>query len=130
MIRGLKVALILFGAIEILFGLAFIIAPYQVASMSGLGEIATYVPYFMASLGGCFIAVSVWFIVAGLDPLRHISLVKLAILWSILGVVTGSYSIVRGAVDFNQAGMGIILDAVFAVAFLALYPYRKPQFQE
>ena len=130
MIRGLKIALIVYGAILILFGLAFIIAPYQAASMSGLGEIATYVPYFMASLGGCFIAVSVWFIVAGLDPLRHTSLVKLAILWSILGVVTGSYSIVRGAVDFSQAGMGIILDAVFAVAFLALYPYRKPQFQE
>ena len=125
MIRGLKIALIVYGAILILSGLAFIIAPYQVASMSGLGEIAAQVPYFMASLGGCFIAVSVWFIVAGLDPLRHISLVKLAILWSSLGVVTGLYSIVQGAVDFSQAGMGIILDAVFAIAFLALYPYRK-----
>ncbi len=125
MIRGLKIALIVYGAILILSGLAFIIAPYQVASMSGLGEIAAQVPYFMALLGGCFIAVSVWFIVAGLEPLRHISLVKLAILWSSLGVVTGLYSIVQGAVDFSQAGMGIILDAVFAIAFLALYPYRK-----
>ena len=125
MIRGLKIALIVYGAILILSGLAFIIAPYQVASMSGLGKIAAQVPYFMALLGGCFIAVSVWFIVAGLEPLRHISLVKLAILWSSLGVVTGLYSIVQGAVDFSQAGMGIILDAVFAIAFLALYPYRK-----
>ena len=125
MIRGLKIALIVYGAILILSGIAFIIAPYQVASMSGLGEIAAQVPYFMALLGGCFIAVSVWFIVAGLEPLRHISLVKLAILWSSLGVVTGLYSIVQGAVDFSQAGMGIILDAVFAIAFLALYPYRK-----
>jgi len=125
MIRGLKIALIVYGAILILSGIAFIIAPYQVASMSGLGEIAAQVPYFMALLGGCFIAVSVWFIVAGLDPLRHISLVKLAILWSSLGVVTGLYSIVQGAVDFSQAGMGIILDAVFAIAFLALYPYRQ-----
>jgi len=125
MIRGLKIALIVYGAILILSGLAFIIAPYQVASMSGLGEIAAQVPYFMALLGGCFIAVSVWFIVAGLEPLRHISLVKLAILWSSLGVVTGLYSIAQGAVDFSQAGMGIILDAVFAIAFLALYPYRK-----
>jgi len=126
MIRGLKIALIVYGAIHILFGLAFIIAPYEVASMFGLGEIATYVPYLMALLGGCFIAVSVWFVVAGLDPLRHICLVKLAILWSALGVVTGLYSIVQGAVDCSQAGMGIILDAVFAVAFLALYPYRQP----
>ena len=79
----------------------------------------------MASLGGMFIAVSIWFIVAGRDPIRHISLVKLAILVSILGVVIGLYSIFRGTVDFSQAGMGIILDTVFAIAFLALYPYRK-----
>ena len=125
MLRGLKIALIVYGAILILSGIASIIAPYQVASMSGLGEIAAQVPYFMALLGGCFIAVSVWFIVAGLDPLRHISLVKLAILWSSLGVVTGLYSIIQGAVDFSQAGFGVILDAVFAIALLALYPYRK-----
>jgi hypothetical protein len=125
MIRGLKIALIVYGAILILLGLALIIAPYQTGSMFGFGEIATYVPYLTALLGGGFIAVSVWFIVAGLDPLRHISLVKLAILWSSLGVVTGLYSIAQGAVDFSQAGMGIILDAVFAIAFLALYPYRK-----
>ena len=125
MIRGLKIALIVYGAIHILLGLALIIAPYQAGSMFGFGEIAAYVPYLTALLGGGFIAVSVWFIVAGLEPLRHISLVKLAILWSSLGVVTGLYSIVQGAVDFSQAGFGIILDAVFAIAFLALYPYRK-----
>ena len=126
MIRGLKIALIVYGVIHILLGLALAVAPYQAASMFGLGEIADYVPYLTALLGGCFIAVSVWFIVAGLDPLRHICLVKLAILWSSLGVVMGLYSILRGAVDFSQAGTGIILDAVFATAFLAFYPYRKP----
>jgi len=125
MIRGLKIALITYGVILILFGLAFIIAPYQAASMSGFGEIADYVPYLMALLGGGFIAVAVWFIVAGRDPLRHISLVKLAILWSSLGVVTGLYSMLQGAVDFSQAGVGIILDVVFVIAFLAFYPYRK-----
>ena len=129
MIRSLKIALIVYGVILIFSGLAFIIAPYQVASMSGFGEIASYVPYFMATLGGCFIAVSVWFIVAGLDPLRHINLVQLAILWTSPGVVMGLYSIIRGAVDFSQAGMGIILDAVFVIAFLTLYPYPSPRFR-
>ena len=126
MIRVLKIALIMFGVIHVLFGLAFILAPYQVGSIFGLGEIADYVPYPMALLGGGFIAASFLFIVTGLKPLEHISWVKFAILWSSLGVITGLYSIVRGAVDFSQAGMGIILDAVFAVAFLAFYPYRKP----
>ena len=124
MVRGLKVALILFGAISILSGLAHIIVPYQLASMVGFGEIADYVPYLMAMVGICFIAPGVWLIVAGRDPLKHITWVKFAILWSILAVVAGLYSIIQGAVNFSQVGMVIILDAVFAVAFLALYPYR------
>ncbi len=125
MIRGLKIALIAYGVILVLFGLALIIAPYQTGSIFGFGEIASYVPYLTALLGGGFITVAVWFIVAGRDPLRHISLVKLAILWSSLGVVTGLYSMLQGAVDFSQAGTGIILDAVFLIALLAFYPYRK-----
>ncbi|MFC2006291.1 hypothetical protein ACFLVG_05015 [Chloroflexota bacterium] len=126
MIRGLKVALIVYGVVHVLLGLAFILTPYQLGSMFGLGEIADYVPYPMALLGGGFIAASFLFIVTGLNPLEHISGVKFAILWSSLGIITGLYSIARGAVDFSQAGMGIILDVVFAIAFLALYPYRKP----
>ena len=125
MIRGLKIALITYGVIHVLLGLAFIIAPYQVGSIFGLGEIADYATYPMALLGGGFIAASFLFIVAGLNPRRHTAVLKFALLWSALGVVTGSYSIIRGAVDFSQAGMGIILDAIFAVAFLTLYPYRK-----
>jgi hypothetical protein len=50
--------------------------------------------------------------------------VKFAIVWCILGAAAGLYSIVRGAADFSHVGMQIIMDAVFAVVFLALYPYR------
>ncbi|HEY93149.1 MAG TPA: hypothetical protein G4O17_05340 [Dehalococcoidia bacterium] len=70
------------------------------------------------------IAPGVWLIVDGRYPLRHLTWVKFAILWCILAAVTGLYYIFQGAVDFSQVGMAIILDAVFAVALLALYPYR------
>ncbi len=126
MVRGLKIALIVYGVMQALLGLAFIVAPDQVGSMFGLKEIASYVPYIMAMLGGCMIAAAFVFLVTGLNPLSHIIGVKFAILWSILGALTALYSIIRGAVDFSQAGTGVILDAVFAIAFLALYPYRKP----
>ena len=124
MIRGLKVALIVWGVLHILLGLALIVGPYQAASMMGFGEIADFGVYIIPLYGVCLIAPAVWLIVAGRDPLRHISWVKFAILWSILFVVAGLYSIIQGTIDFSQAGTGIIIDAVFAVAFLALYPYR------
>jgi hypothetical protein len=124
MIRALKVVLIVFGVIEILLGLSLVIIPDQAASMAGVSEVSGYLIYTMASLGMCLIAPGVFLIVAARNPLRHINWVKFAILWCILGVVGGLYSIVRGALDFNHVGMQIIMDAVFALVFLALYPYR------
>ena len=129
MIRGLKIAMIVYGVLGILMGLALILAPYQLGDMLGYQHggpeyIAGYIASFLASLGVCMIAPSVFLIAAARDPLRHISWVKFAILWAILVAVIDLFSVIRGYIDFGQAGMGIILNAVFAVAFLALYPYR------
>ncbi len=124
MIRGLKGVLTLYGAILILLGLMFIVAPDQAASMMGFVEITDLGVYIAALCGAGFVTAGVWLIVAGRDPLRHITLVKFAILWSLLAVVAGLYSIVQGVADFSQAGPGIIIDGVFAMAFLAFYPYR------
>ena len=71
MIRGLKIALLTYGAIHVLFGISFTIAPHQVAIVFGIGEIADYVPYLMALLGGAFIAISFLLIAAGRNPLEH-----------------------------------------------------------
>ena len=116
--------MIIYGALSILLGLMLIVAPNQAAIMFGFREITDYTKYFMALCGISFIAPGVWLVIAGRDPLRHITWVKFAVLWSILAVVAGLYSIVQGVVTFSQAGTGIILDAIFAVAFLVLYPYR------
>ncbi len=116
--------LIVFGVVEILMGLLLVIFPDKAASMSGVNEVSGYLKYTMASLGICLIVPSVFLIVAARDPLRHINWVKFAIVWCILGAVAGLYSIVQGDVEFSHAGIQIIMDAVFAVVFLALYPYR------
>ena len=124
MILGLKIVLIVFGVRNILFGLALIVTPQLVANLWGLGEITDYVPFIMGALGISLIAPSVWLIAAARDPVRHITWVKFGILWMILAVVVPIYSIIQGAVDFSQAGTGIIMDGVFAVALLVFYPYR------
>jgi O-antigen/teichoic acid export membrane protein len=122
MIRALKAALIVVGVIEILLGLSLVFVPGQAAS--GVSEVSGYLIYIMASLGICLIVFGVFLIVAARDPLRHINWVKYAIVLCILGALAGLYSVVQGAVGFSQAGMQIIMDAVFAVVFLALYPYK------
>ena len=124
MIRALKVVIIIFAVIHILFGLALIFAPYQTLSMMGFSEIGAPAVYITALCGLTFVAASVWLIVAGRDPLRHLIWVKFAILWTLLGVAVQSYLVAQGVVNFSQARLGIIDDAVFAAAFLAFYPYR------
>ena len=124
MTKALRVALIVYGAIDILLGLLVLFAPEQAAAMFGFEEITDLGVYLAGMLGVCWITAGIWFIVAGRDPLRHIILVKLAIAFSLLAGIAGVYSIARGAADFSQAGTGIIIDAVFAAAFLVFYPWR------
>lgn len=124
MIKALKVLLIIIGVVYILVGLATIIIPDQWAALGGIEEISAYERWLLAVLGASFIAAGVWVIVAWRDPLRHINWVKFVILKSILTVVVGVYLITQDYVDFSQVGPVIILDAVFTVALLALYPWR------
>ena len=124
MIRALKVALIVFGVLGILFGLLLIFSPGTLASKSVVSEVAGYLKYTMATLGYCLIAPSVFLIIAARDPLRHINWVRFAIVWCILGAAVELYSVGRSDITFGHAAALIIMHAFFAVVFLALYPWR------
>ena len=87
MIRPLKVALVAWGVIHILVGLALIVIPHEAASIMGFGEIAGFGVYTTTLWGASLLAASIWIIVAVRDPLRHITWVKFAILLSVLGLV-------------------------------------------
>jgi hypothetical protein len=124
MIRGLKVAMIIWAAIAILIGLAYIFIPRQLGEMGGFEKAPVWVEYILALLGVCYIAAGSFIIVAARDPLKHIMWVQFAIAVAILNVVVEASSMSRGLVTFSQEGMPLIINAVFAVALLALYPWR------
>ena len=124
MIKGLRVAMIIWAAIAILVGLAYIFFPSQLGEMGGFEKGPAWVLYILALLGICYIAIGAFIIRAARDPLKNILWVQFAIAVAILIVVIDAYSIMRGLVTFNQEGGPLIINAVFAVAFLALYPWR------
>lgn len=124
MIKGLKVAMIIWAAIAILVGLAYILFPRQLGEMGGFEKGPAWVLYILALLGICYIATGAFVIRAARDPLKHIMWVQFAIAVSILIVVVAAYSIGRGLVTFSQEAATLIINAVFAVAFLTLYPWR------
>jgi glucan phosphoethanolaminetransferase (alkaline phosphatase superfamily) len=127
MIRGLKIAMIVWAVIGIVMGIAFIFFPTQLRDTMGYETGPAYIQYFLALLGVAFIALGAFIIRAAQDPLKHIMWVQFAIAWAVLFVVVEASSIARGLVTFEQAGMALIMDAVFAVLFLVFYPWRaKP----
>jgi hypothetical protein len=125
MIKGLKVTMIVWAVVGILFGLGFVFAPEQLCSMFRFEEAPAYVPYFLALLGIAYILAGVFVIIAVRDPMKHLMWVQLAIVWSLLDALAALYFIIRGNVNFSQAGMVPIIDVIFVVAFLAFYPWRK-----
>ena len=124
MIKALKVVMIIWAAIGILVGLAYILFPHQLNEMGGLEKGPDWVLYVLALLGICYTASGAFVIRAAQDPLQHIMWVQFAIALSILIVVVAAYSIGRGLVTFSQEAIPLIINAVFAVAFLILYPWR------
>jgi len=125
MIKGLKVAMIVWSAIGILTGLVLIFAPEQFVSMSGFDKGPAYVSYFLALVGIAWTLPGIFVIIAARDPLKHIMWLQMAIFWSILDALAGLFFIIRGNITFSQMGSTVIIDTVFTVIFLALYPWRK-----
>jgi hypothetical protein len=133
MLKALKVILIVYGALSAVSGLMHIFAPGILLSTMGLSveDIpAKWMPtlYSMTSVGVSFVAGGVYLIIAGTkDILRNILWVQFALLWSILAVAAGVYSVFMGYVTFNQAMMPMILDAVFFVLLMVFYPWGRTE---
>jgi hypothetical protein len=125
MLRALKVMMIVWSAVVILLGLAYIFFPVQLGEMGDFEKAPVWVEYILALVGICYIAAGAFVIMASRDPLKHIMWVQFAIAMAILEVIIVASSIGRGLVTFNQEGIALIVNAVFAVIFLVLYPRRK-----
>jgi hypothetical protein len=125
MVKGLKVVMVIWAIVVILFAIGFILAPGQLCTMFGFMQPPAYVPYFLTLLGIGYLLAGIFIIIAVRDPLKHIMWVQLAIVWSLLDALAALIFIIRGNVNFSQAGMVIIMDGVFTVAFLLFYPWRK-----
>ena len=124
MVLTMKVLLIVYGAVMVLLGSLDIIMPDLVAELYGFGEMARYAIWMVSIIGAYAIAIGVWVVIAGLDPLRHMNWVKFIITKCVLTAGVTIFSVTQGYVEFNQVGAIIIVEGVFAMVIFALYPWR------
>jgi len=121
---NLKVALIIYGAIHIVQGIILLVAPERITEFSGFEALGSS-EYFLAIIGGAFIAAGVLFAMTGLDPLQNINGVRFAVLWAALLLIIPLFTLWYDYVDFGHIWFIVVQNAIFASAFLIFYPYRR-----
>jgi hypothetical protein len=125
-VKGLKVLMIIWAAVAILVGLAYIFIPRQLGEMGGFEKGPVWVMYILALLGVCFIASGGFVIAAAIKgPLKHLMWLQFAIAVALLLAVVAATSIMRGLVTFQQEATLLIFNLVLGVLLLGFYPWRK-----
>ena len=126
-LTSLRYLLMLDAAVLFLLGGLLIFAPAQVERAFHFQNLPQAVSY-MIGMWGCVIAtMGIGYVIAATDPLRHVAWVQVGIARGALECALGVIYLARGIVTFPQAGVGIIVAGLMAIAYIALYPRQSPQ---
>lgn len=114
------------AAILSLLGALLIFAPKQIEVLFGFRDLPPAVGYLIGMWGCVLATMAVGYIVAAADPLKHR-------IWAQVGIARGASECLLGVVylaqrmvTIQQAGFGICVAAIMAIAYFVLCP-RKPR---
>ena len=122
----LRYLLTLDGAILFLLGALLICAPSQVEIAFHFQNLPPAVSYLIGMWGCVSATMGFGYLVAATHPLRHRVWIQVGIARGALECALGLICLALGTVTFQQAGFGIVLAGMMALAYIALYP-RKPR---
>ena len=119
-VTGLLLALD--AAVLFLLGTLLLVIPKHVLLAFGFVDLPIGVTYIIAFWGCCLLTMAIGYWKASADPVRHLVWVQVGIARGALEFGVGIIYLLRGIVTFRQAGLGIILAGLFALAYLVFYP--------
>jgi hypothetical protein len=121
----LRVTGILFAldaAVLFLLGTLLLVLPRHVLFAFGFADLPLGVTYIVALFGCAVLTMAIGYWRASANPVRHLVWAQVGIARGALECAVGILYLLRGIVTFRQAGLGIILAGLFAVAYLCFYP--------
>jgi len=125
-LRLLRLLMLADAAILFVLGALFIGAPGKVELAFKFHDLPDAVGYLIGLWGCVFATLSIGYAVAASNPLKHRVWVQVGIARGALECLLGLVYLARGVVTFQQAGFGIIVAGLMALAYGLLYP-RKPR---
>lgn len=121
-LRPVSILLALDAAVLFLLGALLLVLPRHVEIAFGFVDLPLGVTYIVALLGCVLLTMALGYWKASADPVRHLVWVQVGIARGALECGMGLVYLARGIINFHQAGVGIILSGLFALAYLIFYP--------
>lgn len=125
MVRMLKTTMTLYGLGNGVFGVLYLVAPDELASMQGAETTSAYLTSTKMALGAGLAVAGAFILIAARDPVRRVLWVKFAIALAVFFSAVAWYSGLVLFDDFGQASAGVIIHGAFALLLLALYPKQS-----
>ena len=125
-LKLLRLLLLADAIVLILLGALLAFAPELVERVFQFKELPPAVNYLLGMWGCALATMGAGYLVASRNPLKHRIWVQVGIARGALECALGLVCLSRGTVTFQQAGFGIIIAGLMAVAYIALYP-RAPR---
>jgi len=125
-ISWLRNLLLLDAAVLFLLGALLLFVPKQIELAFHFRDLPAGVSYIIGLWGCVLVTLGFGYVSAAMNPIRHLIWIKVGICRGALECLLGLVYMARGVVTFSQAGFGIIVAALMALAYITLYP-RRPR---
>lgn len=124
--RALRMLMMMDATVLFALGLALLLVPAQITAAFGYPTIPAPVHYLLGIWGCVVLTMGIGYGVAAVDPGRHRLWICIGIARGAIEAIFGWWCFARGMVTWQQSGLGILLAAFVALAYLVLYP-RSPR---
>lgn len=128
MLLALRLLLIFDAAVLALLGGAFAVVPARVLEVFKFEGVPTEVHYIVAMWGCVMFSMALGYLYAAMDPFKHVVWIQVAIARTGIEFLVGMVYLGMGVVTWSQAGFGVVMTGLIALAFVLLYP--RPSMME
>jgi hypothetical protein len=122
MARALKVLLYLYGLIFIVDALFFIFFQNQTSSFLKMDKFNDTTAFFVMQLGVVYLAIGIWLIIAGRNPLKHLHWIKFIFTLLPIGIAAIIYAYVKDYIGLSILGPMTALDVIIVICLAVFYP--------
>lgn len=121
-LRLLKFTLRFIALVQIVLGIAFLLAPMRSAALLGLSAAPMWTAWLFGMMAARFLGFGYGMIVAARDPVQHRAWIGAMVFIQAIDWLVTLYYLSTGAVTLAQVTTAAFLPAVFILLVVSVYP--------